>query len=187
MSKQNKVPEDVWEILQHKDFSVQSQNGMVLSTWNEYFLQNNSGMRTIKASHDSLQAELNLLIQNGDKRIKEVKKVISIQGELKVICATSCSDGVGKKSVWSPEKSVMHLPPPPQRPAEVKPVVKRSVKQNEEAIKELRNENVLLNNRIDVLEKTISRGEYDDPASEESMRESKKQKLDDEVNYDWYK
>ncbi|PKC66639.1 hypothetical protein RhiirA1_441616 [Rhizophagus irregularis] len=46
--------------------------------------KNNSGTRTIKASHDSLQAELNVLIQHGDKRTKKLKKVLLIQEELKM-------------------------------------------------------------------------------------------------------
>ncbi|RIA80384.1 hypothetical protein C1645_838806 [Glomus cerebriforme] len=63
------------------------------------------------------------------------------------------------------------------------------IKQNEvlqKAIKELRNENILLNKQIDVIEKTIGRDEYNNPVFEEFMRESKEQKLNDGFNHDWY-
>ncbi len=60
------------------------------------------------------------------------------------------------------------------------------IKQNEilqEAIKELKNENVLLNNQIDILEKTIGENEYNSPVSKKFTRESEKQKLNNRFSH----
>ena len=68
--------------------------------------------------------------------------------------------------------------------------LKNIIKQNEilqEAIKELKNENVLLNNRIDILEKIIGRNEYNSPVSEEFTRESEEQKLNNGFSHNWCK
>ncbi|CAB4479115.1 unnamed protein product [Rhizophagus irregularis] len=70
------------------------------------------GTRTIKASHDSLQAELNVLIQHGDKRTKKLKKVLLIQEELKVSILANVlhpTPMVWRKRVFGPMLAINHL------------------------------------------------------------------------------
>ncbi|CAB4414241.1 unnamed protein product [Rhizophagus irregularis] len=111
--KKTRIPEEAWVTLQHQDFWRKPVSEWKdLSTWDEYFLQNNSGTRTIKASHDSLQAELNVLIQHGDKRTKELKKVLSIQEELKVSILANVlhpAPMVWGRRVFGPMLAIHHL------------------------------------------------------------------------------